>query len=261
MRYSLLLGVLLGAAWSGAAGADLKLTPYPQSVTAEKGELTLSSPVPIVLTSTQEDDRFAAGMLREELKAIAHADAVMASRPGKRPGILIGRVGERGVDREIARLKLDQAALDKPESYLLHVDGTGVLVAAKTAEGVFYGIQTLRQLVPAVVSGPIRIPYLTITDWPALRHRGLSVDISRGPVPTEEQMRSMIRTMSEYKMNLISYYMEHVYVYPHAPMVPPEGGEITPELMKRLIAYARQYLVDVVPQQQTFRAPAPHAQI
>ncbi len=252
MRHLFLFSALLCASWTSLAGADLKLTPYPQVVTQQPGELALSSPVRIALRAASEEDRFAAGMLREELKTIAHADSIIGAQAGKGPGILIGRLGEPAVGRVLARLKVDRAALEKPESYVLHVGSNGILVAAKTSEGIFYAVQTLRQLIPRVSSGPIRLPYLTITDWPALRYRGLSVDISRGPIPTEEQMRSMIRTMSEYKMNLISYYMEHVYTYSHAPIVPPEGGEITPELMKRIIAYARNYHMDVVPQQQTF---------
>ncbi len=252
MRYSFLAIVLSGILSGTAGAADLKLIPYPQSVVAGEGELSLPSPVQIALTSAQAEDRFAAGLLRDELKAIAHAGAVIGAPTAKRPAILIGRTGGRGIAAEIARLKLDTSALEKPESYLLHVDRSGILLAAKTGEGLFYGVQTLRQLIPAASSGPVRIPCLTISDWPSLRYRGLSVDISRGPVPTEEQMRSMIRTLAEYKMNLISYYMEHVYQYAHTPLVPPEGGEISPELMKRIIAYAREYHVDVVPQQQTF---------
>lgn len=251
--HNILAGLILFCVlWAPVAAADLKLIPYPQSVVSGEGELTLASPIAITVAAANEADRFAAGLLRDELKIIAHADSTLAATSAKRTAIRIGRIGEPGMDAAIARLKVDPGVFEKQESYLLHVGHSGVLVASKTAEGVFYGVQTLRQLIPAATSGPVRIPYVTITDWPALRHRGLSVDVSRGPVPTEEQMRSMIRTLAEYKMNLISYYMEHVYQYAHTPLVPPEGGEISPELMKRIIAYARQYHIDVVPQQQTF---------
>ena len=123
-----------------------------------------------------------------------------------------------------------------------------MLVAAKTAAGVFYGLQTLRQLI-----GPDgRIPAVAIADWPTLRYRGLSVDVSRGPFLTEEQMKALIRTAAEFKLNLLSFYMEHVFPYRHAPLVAPAGGELTPDLVKRLTEYAGRHHVELLPQQQTF---------
>jgi len=237
-----LFAVVLFAALTGAQ--DFRLAPAPRSLKPGRGELTLSSPVVIQAASTE--DHAAAETLIEELKAIHGLKASLGAGPGA--VIRIMRAGAPEADREIRRLGLAGEALDNEEGYVLSVTPSGALVAGRTAAGVYYGVQTLRQLI-----GPGgRAPAVTIADWPALRYRGLSVDISRGPILTEEQIKALIRAAGEYKLNMLSFYMEHVFSYRHAPLAAPEGGEFTPELARRLSAYARRHQVELAPQQQTF---------
>ena len=239
-RLIFILLALVAWAWS----QELKLVPAPRSIERGKGQLTLRSPVEILVAA--KEDRLAAETLVEEIKAI-HGLSASIGGPGN-PAIRILRAGTPDVDREIERLGLDRAALRNDEGYVLRVNPAGALVAGRTAAGVFYGVQTLRQL----VAPGGRVPAVIISDWPALRYRGLSVDISRGPFLTEDRMKALIRTAAEYKLNMLSFYMEHVFTYRHTPLVAPEGGEFTPELARRLAAYARRYHVDLVPQQQMF---------
>lgn len=237
---ALLLFCLAGA----LPAQDLKLVPAPRSVARGRGALALGSPVRIALASSSAEDRFAAGLLVEDWKSIHRLEASV----GSAGTVLIGRFGDPRVDRELVRRKLDVSALGHEESYLLDADSDGVLLAAKTAAGLFYGVQTLRQL-----TGPgARIPAVRISDWPALRYRMLSVDLNRGPLLTEEQLKSAIRTAAEYKLNMLSLYLEHVFVYSHSPMAAPPGGQVTPELIGRLSEYARTYHVELVPHQQLF---------
>ena len=211
------------------AGA-LSLIPQPRSARSAPGDVAAG---PVRVVSASAEDRFAAQQLGGEAR--------------RGPAILIGRAGEPAVEREIARRKLDRAALAQAEGYLLDAAPEGVLVAGADAAGVFYGVQTLGQLMRGG-----RVPRVTVADWPALRFRGLSVDISRGPVLTEEQMRALVRTLAEFKMNALSFYMEHVFPYRQSPLAAPAAAGITPELMRRLAEYARRYHVELVPQQQTF---------
>jgi hexosaminidase len=228
------------------AGQDLKLIPEPRFIERGQGALALQSPVRIALASKSEEDRLATSLLVEELREIHHLDASINAGSGG--SILIGRPGDPEIDAGIARRKLDLSALDHEESYLLSVNSSGAFVAAKTTEGIFYGVQTLRQLI--TMGG--QVPAVKIADWPALRYRAMSVDLSRGPVLTEEQMKSAIRTAAEFKMNMLQLYLEHVFPYSHSPFAAPEGGQVTPEEIKRLDAYARRYHVDLVPLQQFF---------
>lgn len=223
---------------------ELKLVPWPRSVAPGQGALILRAPVRIALASASEEDRFAAGLLVEDLKTVHRMSAAI----GSEGDILIGRPGNPRIDSEMARRKLDLNGIGQEEGYLLHANASGALLVANTAEGLFYGVQTLRQLI-----GPgARVPAVQIRDWPALRYRALSIDINRGPLLTEEQMKSAIRTMAEYKLNMLFFYMENVFRYSHSPMAAPPGGEVTAELIQRVGAYARRYHVDLVPHQQFF---------
>ena len=61
-----------------------------------------------------------------------------------------------------------------------------------------------------------------------------------------------MRTAAEFKMNMVSLYLEHVFPYRASPLAAPEGGTVTPEQMRRLSEYARRHHVDLVPHQQFF---------
>jgi hypothetical protein len=91
-----------------------------------------------------------------------------------------------------------------------------------------------------------------IVDYPTMRWRGLSDDISRGPVPTVEYIKRQLRTLAAFKMNMHSFYMEHTFASRSHPLVAPQGGSLTPEEIRELVAYARRYHIELVPEQQTF---------
>ncbi len=244
--------VALFLAVSLTLAADLPLIPYPRSVETPGGELVVGTPVTISVLSKAQGDRFSAAMLQEELfnTAGVRATVTATSRPG---GVLIGYADNETIAKQIEKRGLNAEVLSKPESYLLAVDSAGALITSKSPAGLFYGVQTLRQLIrPATARGKATIPYVKIADWPALRYRALSIDVSRGPILNEEQMRTAIRTMAEYKLNMVSFYMEHVFPFTHSPGVVPEGAELDPALIKRLAEYARDFHVEIVPQQQTF---------
>ncbi|HSB15427.1 MAG TPA: beta-N-acetylhexosaminidase [Bryobacteraceae bacterium] len=212
-------GLLATLLASGIAAEPLNLIPAPRSVNHGAGAYVLRSPVRISVVSGSEDDRFAAGLFARELKEVHGLEATVVSQPGG--PVLIGRTGTPAIDAEIMRRKLDISALQHPESYLLDAGANGVLVAAKTAEGIYYGVQTLRQL--AGTGG--RVPNVRIADWPALRYRALSIDINRGPLLTEEQMKQAVETAAEFKFNMVFFYLEHVFRYTHSALAAPRGGE------------------------------------
>jgi len=223
---------------------ELKLVPFPRSIIRGEGELRLRAPVSILVQ--MQEDRFAAETLVRELADVHGLEAVVGG--GTTPAVLIVRAGTDLGDREVEPLGVDRAALDHEEGYVVHVDSSRAMVLGRTAAAVFYGVQTLRQLIGPGAS----VPSVAISDWPALRYRGLSVDISRGPILTEARMEELIRTAAEFKLNILSFYMEHVFPYRHTPLLAPAGGEFPPDLAQRLSAYARRHHIELVPQQQTF---------
>jgi len=96
------------------------------------------------------------------------------------------------------------------------------------------------------------IPGVRIVDWPNMRWRAVSDDISRGPVPTVDYIKRQIRTEAFFKLNLHSFYMEHTFASQTHPLIGPDGGSLTPDEIRELAAYARRFHVELVPEQQTF---------
>ncbi len=124
-------------------------------------------------------------------------------------------------------------------------------IVATTGAGVFYGVQTFKQLLP-LPGAPRVLPTGTVRDWPAMRYRGIDDDLSRGPFPTLEFQKHQIRVFASFKINIYSPYFEHTLLYPDHPLAAPPGGALTPAEAAELVAYARQYHVTIIPEQEAF---------
>lgn len=139
----------------------------------------------------------------------------------------------------------------RPEGYVIRSTPSSLTVTAATAEGLFYGAQTAKQLIEGEGSGAI-LHSVEIRDWPAMRYRGISDDFARGPLPTVEFQKKQIRTIAAYKLNLYSLYFQHSMEYIAIPLMGPPGGTFTQAQARDLVAYAAQYHVTIIPEQEAF---------
>ncbi len=139
----------------------------------------------------------------------------------------------------------------KPEGYSIIPDGRGLAITAASDAGIFYALQTVKQLITGYGANAV-LHTARIRDWPAMKYRGLDDDLSRGPVTTLEFEKKMIRTMAAYKINLYSPYFEHTAEYASNPLIAPPGGGISAADAAALVAYARPYHVTIVPEQEAF---------
>ena len=239
MIVSLIAGIIL---WGNKPSASrslspLNLIPTPQHVTRNRGYFRIGPSTNIVFSDQYPDDRFAAEQLMEEV---------------------LTDIGERiqpsstSSDRAISleRLKEPIADSDQGQGYRLEVTPLKVTVSANSSDGLFYGVQTLKQLIRANRKKN-SIPACRIIDWPALKYRGWQDDISRGPIPTYGFLMKEIRTLSEFKLNMLTLYTEHVFKLKKNPAIAPSDG-ITAEEIADLSSYARQYHVEVVGNFQSF---------
>jgi hexosaminidase len=249
------LALLSGGAYSQptapAASNSLKLLPAPKEVRLGEGKLLVKSSITILISNSE--DRFAAESLQEEIRDRVGAKLAIEtaeSAPTTSGHISLGRLTDRGLRAflESEGVKTDDVT---GQGYVIRVSDNGVIVAARTAQGVFYGVQTLRQLLHREGKS-LAIPAVTIRDWPSLEWRGVSDDISRGPIPTVDYLKFQIRTLAEYKINLLGFNMENVFDFQSQPLVAPKGAALTPAEIKELVAYAAKYFITLVPEQQAF---------
>jgi hypothetical protein len=147
-------------------------------------------------------------------------------------------------------LQFDPAMND--EGYVIAPAGVrSIVIVAKTSVGFFYGAQTVKQLMRGRGKDTILL-VPTMRDWPAMPHRGLSDDWSRGPLPNMDFLKREIRTLAAYKINTFSPYFEHTFAYASSPVAAFPGGAMTPAEARELVAYAAQYYITVIPEQESF---------
>ena len=226
-----------------------QIIPAPKQLTAGEGSFALRDARVALADAKSADDQFAAQDFINDVKTTAGA-TLSVGRGGRRD-ILIGRIDSLAIAQALKRMNATAPPTLGEEGYVILCEANQVIVAGNTAAGTFYGLQTLKQLVRGD-GATAAIPAVKIVDWPTMRWRALSDDISRGPVPTVEYIKRQIRTEAYFKMNMHSFYMEHTFSSQSHPLIGPEGGSLTPAEIKDLVAYARNYHVELVPEQQTF---------
>ncbi|PYS25925.1 MAG: glycoside hydrolase, partial [Acidobacteria bacterium] len=246
LRFAILSAFVFAGASANAQSANVQLVPDPKQLTTGEGSFSLARDTRVVLADSKSaEDRFAAQDFIDDAKTTA---GVALSIGRSRRDILIGRIDLLSIAQALKRSGVESPSTLNEEGYMIVVNADHVIVAGNTATGTFYGMQTLKQLVRGEGASAF-IPAVQIIDWPTMRWRGVSDDISRGPVPTVEYIKRQIRTEAYLKMNMHSFYMEHTFASESHPLIGPEGGSLTPAEIKELVAYARNYHVELVPEQ------------
>ena len=232
------------------ASAQLRLLPAPR-----EAHLGAPAPLParivVLVPGHDESDEFAARDLEDAVRQGAAKQGAPATRAAE-----IYRVTLLRTDAATAKALLSHAGLVfdpamQSEGYVLVIEPHQASIVAASSSGIFYGVQTFKQLLP-LPSAEREIPTGTVRDWPAMRYRGVQDDLSRGPVPTLEFQKHQIRVLAAFKANIYSPYFEHTLLYPNEPMAAPPGGALTPDEAKELVAYARPYHVTILPEQEAF---------
>jgi hexosaminidase len=153
------------------------------------------------------------------------------------------------------------------EGYRLVVGTSGVTITARRAAGLFWGTQTLRQLLPARIEadvrqpGPWRVARGTIHDRPRFAWRGAMLDVARHFFGVDEVKR-LIDVMTVYKLNRLHLHLTDDQGWRIAirswPRLTTHGGRtevgggrggwFTQRQYASIVAYARERFVEVVPE-------------
>ncbi|RFZ92656.1 beta-N-acetylhexosaminidase [Mucilaginibacter conchicola] len=169
------------------------------------------------------------------------------------------------------------------EGYYLSSKTHGVTIKANTEAGLYYGLQTLFQLLPKEIEGKEvaknvkwTVPAVDITDYPRFAWRGLMLDVSRHFF-TKKEVMSYIDNMAKYKLNLFHWHLTddegwrvEIKSFPKlttvgaynikregefgnfAPPRPGEqrnyGGFYTQDDIREVVKYAQQRFVNIMPE-------------
>jgi hypothetical protein len=230
-----------------AEAPKLALIPMPREIREVK-DISLAQGAGIMAAGKDSEDAFAAEDLISSLK-----ERGIDARAGKKGKIKIVLLRQQTKKAEAilarANIKFDPAMQD--EGYVLVTDGNVTYDIAATGAGIYYGAQTIKQLTDGRGADAV-LHSVIARDWPAMKYRGLSDDLSRGPVPTLEFQKHQIRVLSEYKVNIYSPYFENTLAYPSNPLAALPGAAMTRADVAEIVRYASQYHVTIIPEQEAF---------
>ena len=175
-------------------------------------------------------------------------------------------------------LRLSQDAPHPAEGYRLNVTSDAVTVEAKTPAGLFYGLQTLTQLLFGDHTSGWSVPVVQIVDAPRFAYRGMHLDVGRHFFPVAF-IKKYIDLLAMYKMNKFHWHLTddqgwriEIKKYPKLTEIgayrqetvmgknferfdrpyigdeKPHGGFYTQEEVREVVAYARARYIDVIPE-------------
>jgi hexosaminidase len=216
--------------WALPLAAHNPLLPRPRELKYGTGRMPLKGAHIVLPAQAAAEDRFAANQLASELHV------PVSGGPG--PAIVLKRTG--AVDALPGAA--EHAGPDSREAYTLRITPSGVEIASRSSAGVYYGTQTLLQMVEE--GG--WIPAAEIRDWPSLPYRAFMMDMSHEQLPTVEEIEKQLDFLARWKTNQYYFYSEASIELKGFPLLMSDA-RFTPDQVRRVIRYARERHIDVVP--------------
>ena len=143
-------------------------------------------------------------------------------------------------------LKLtEQNVPDSPEGYVLEVTAQGVQVVSRDKAGLFYGCQTLEQLMEDSRDFSQMIPAQRITDFPSLAYRAVHLDTKHHLDRTEYYYRMMDK-LARYKVNAVIWELEDKLRFTRRPEIAAPNA-ISKQEMEAICRYAKERNIDNSP--------------
>lgn len=203
----------------------LSFLPMPKRIATQSGSFKLPEVVHIVLPSGA---------------ATFGAERFIARAP----------VGTWRLRRGPSLMPLEELRIDindtvaHAQGYHLQISLDGLTLTARSDAGVFYGLQTLEQVLRA---NGAKLPVLDIEDWPDFERRGVYHDCARGKVPKRETLLQLVEDLASLKVNEFQLYVENAFEFRKHPGMYDDTTPLTPEDILAVDAACRERFIDFVP--------------
>ena len=242
-----------------AQGADLPLVPRPESIKRGEGVFRFNANTELLFTDAKLGSE--AGLFATLIEQLYGFRPVSKTAAASRPNSIY--------------LSLDGNASLGNEGYRLTVSTGEVVIQARAAAGIFYGLQTLYQLMPAGKVISAEVPVVEIEDVPRFTWRGMHLDVCRHFFTKQEVFRYLDH-LARYKMNRFHWHLTEdqgwrieIKKYPRLQVVSawrngtrighysesPErydtiryGGYYSQDDVREVVAYAAQRHIEVIPE-------------
>lgn len=243
------------------------IIPLPKSIKTLEGHFHVNDQTVIVYKSLDYQGR----------KVTEYLQTLIAEPTGWQLAILTELP-----DDNFIHLKIDQTFNKTSGSYAIHSDATGITISSATSQGLFYGIQSLRQLFPPEIESSSIIdsvkwiiPAVVIEDEPRFNYRGMHLDVGRHYFSVDF-IKKYIDLMAMHKMNFFHWHLTEdqgwrieIKKYPklsqiaskrketligHGARPPfeydnkPYGGYYTHEEVREIVKYAADRFITIIPE-------------
>tara|TARA_B100001146_G_C16177015_1_gene432823 strand:+ start:299 stop:1939 length:1641 start_codon:yes stop_codon:yes gene_type:complete len=258
---------VVAAGLSSACSTPRNPSVIPQPVQMEvgRGIFDLDADTRIVLTNPTNEVQQLTESWARPIRATSGFNLQLVDTPSDAPSNTI-------------TLRLSRDASHPAEGYRLNVTSDVVTVEAKTPAGLFYGLQTLTQLLSGGHSSGWSVPVVQIVDAPRFAYRGMHLDVGRHFFPVAF-VKKYIDLLAMYKMNKFHWHLTddqgwriEIKKYPKLTEIgayrketvvgknferfdrpyvgdgQPHGGFYTQDEVREVVAYARARYIDVIPE-------------
>ena len=237
--------------------ANYNVVPQPQEIKQVKSKpFMLTASTTIVSLNDSEEMRRNAQFLKEYIADACKLNLTVDSKKSTSSIIL-------AIDSKIKN----------SEGYSIVVNSKGIVIKGATAQGVFYGVQTLRKSLPiTTAAGSVELSPVVIDDAPRFGYRGMMLDCARHFFPLEFVKR-YIDLLAMHNMNVFHWHLTEdqgwrleIKKYPELTQKGsirqgtqvgrndrvfdgvPYGGYYTQEQAREIVEYARQRYITVIPE-------------
>lgn len=224
-------------------GANMaSILPTPKIVIEKKGEFLLEGNIVIVFNKNDARINYAINLLKESI-AVKTKSGVLINEKASKQNIKLELIqSEEMINKNIPKDKLDEA-------YILNIENNSISISAEKEAGLFYGCMSLLQLIDNCENN--KLISMEIIDYPDMRMRGISDDISRGQVSKLENFKKIISFLARYKMNTYLPYIEDMIEFSKYPSIGKGRGALTKSEIKELVEFAELNFIEVIPVFQT----------
>ena len=233
----LLFLLLLLVVNSFAQSDNFTIIPVPKSIEKFNGSFSFQNNITISIKNNFDENLFAAELIGKTLKEFLGVRSTIDSQS---KGVITLSINDKLV-------AFPEETTD--EGYILLIDENGISLEALTSKGLFYGAMSLIQLLEKAEEKTL--PYFKVIDYPDMKVRAVSDDISRGQVSTLDNFKKIIVHMSRYKMNVYMPYIEDMLLFNAYPTIGVNRGALTKEEASELVDFAGKHFVEVIPIFQT----------
>lgn len=234
---------------------NYSLVPLPQYYIKGQGMFTWDVQTVIVTDPAFEQEA-------------VYLQQLISSSSNFEPAILSAKEAPMSSALYLIKGAVDKAFDDNEEAYSLTVDSTGIRIQGMQGKGIFRGIQTLRQLLPASFHQQQKeaawgIPAVVIKDAPKFPWRGLLFDCCRHFFD-KKTVKQYIDLLAYYKMNTLHWHLTEdqgwrieIDRYPNLTEIgawrkgedgKPYGGFYTKEDIREIVVYAAERHINIVPE-------------